>query len=87
LHLDAGSDEEWECDLERVHGLTDEEEACVCVLIVAKHLQKMNFLLLPEKDGRAIKSWIWIDLGNNVATKLALLVANEWTTYGVSIAR
>jgi hypothetical protein len=34
----------WELDLERVHGLT-EEEACVCVSIVAKHLPKDEFPL------------------------------------------
>jgi hypothetical protein len=33
--MDAG--EKWEFDLERVHGLTD-EEACICVSIVTKHL-------------------------------------------------
>jgi hypothetical protein len=38
--VDAG--DEWEADLERVHGLTD-EEACVVVSIVAKYLPKDEF--------------------------------------------
>jgi hypothetical protein len=37
---DAGR--KWELDLERVNGLTD-EEACVCVSIVAKNLPKDEF--------------------------------------------
>ena len=38
--IDAG--ETWEFDLEQVHGLTD-EEACVCVSIVTKHLHDESF--------------------------------------------
>jgi hypothetical protein len=43
--VDAGR--EWELDLERVHGFTD-EEACVCVSIVAKYLPKGKF---PPSNG------------------------------------
>jgi hypothetical protein len=47
--IDAG--EKWELDLERVHGLTD-EEACVCVSILAKHCQKDVF---PPEGSRFVK--------------------------------
>jgi hypothetical protein len=43
--MDAG--EKWEFDLERVHGLSD-EEACNCVAIVTKHL---NGDKLPPANG------------------------------------
>jgi hypothetical protein len=47
--IDAG--ENWELDLERVHGLTD-EEACACVSILAKHCQKDVF---PPEGSRFVK--------------------------------
>jgi hypothetical protein len=43
--MDAG--EKWEFDLERVHGLSD-EEACICVSIVTKHLNEDK---LPPANG------------------------------------
>lgn len=43
--MDAG--EKWEFDLERVHGLTD-EEACMVVSIVTKHLNEDK---LPPANG------------------------------------
>ena len=54
--IDAG--ERWEFDLEQVHGLTD-EEACVCALIVTKHLHDESFppwngnqLTKPVQEGQ-----------------------------------
>ena len=46
--IDAG--ETWEFDLEQVHGLTD-EEACVCVSIVTKHLHDESF---PPSNGNRL---------------------------------
>ena len=46
--IDAG--EEWELGLEQVHGLT-EEEACVCVSIVTKHLHDES---LPPSNGNRL---------------------------------
>lgn len=43
--VDAGS--QWELDLEKVHGLTD-EEACVVVAIATKHLSRDEF---PSLNG------------------------------------
>jgi hypothetical protein len=61
LKLRAAMDdgEKWEFDLERVHGLTD-EEACICVSIVTKHLNDdklppsngNRFIQLAKKDGK-----------------------------------
>jgi hypothetical protein len=47
---DAGS--KWELDLERVHGLTD-EQACVCVSIAAQHLQ--NDIFPPPNGDRLVE--------------------------------
>ena len=46
--IDAG--EKWELGLEEVHGLTD-EEACVCVSIVTKHLHDES---LPPSNGNRL---------------------------------
>ena len=46
--IDAG--EEWELGLEQVYGLTD-EEACVCVSIVTKHLHDES---LPPSNGNRL---------------------------------
>ena len=43
--IDAG--QKWKFDLEQVHGLTD-EEACICVSIVTKHLHDDK---LPPSNG------------------------------------
>jgi hypothetical protein len=48
--IEAGGN--WELDLERVHGLTD-EEACVRVSILAKHCQKDVFP--PSKGNRFVE--------------------------------
>jgi hypothetical protein len=48
--IDAG--DEWEFDLERVNGLTD-EQACVCVSIVGQHLQEDKFP--PSKGDRIVE--------------------------------
>lgn len=54
----------WENDLERVHGLTD-EEACICVSIVHKHLNhdkppppqngNSRFVLLAQEGWKLMK--------------------------------
>jgi hypothetical protein len=54
--IEAG--EKWELDLERVHGLTD-EEACICVSIACRHL---NDEKLPPSNGSrfselAVEGW------------------------------
>ena len=46
--IDAG--EKWEVGLEQIHGLTD-EEACVCVSIVTKHLHDET---LPPSNGNRL---------------------------------
>eukprot|EP00543_Licmophora_paradoxa_P003278 CAMPEP_0202443344 /NCGR_PEP_ID=MMETSP1360-20130828/2647_1 /ASSEMBLY_ACC=CAM_ASM_000848 /TAXON_ID=515479 /ORGANISM="Licmophora paradoxa, Strain CCMP2313" /LENGTH=175 /DNA_ID=CAMNT_0049059017 /DNA_START=163 /DNA_END=687 /DNA_ORIENTATION=- len=48
--VDAG--DKWEFDLEREHGLTD-EQACVCVSIVGQNLQEDEFP--PSKGDRIVE--------------------------------
>ena len=48
--IDAG--DKWELDLERVHGLTD-EQACVCVSVVGQHLHEDEFP--PAKGDRIVE--------------------------------